>query len=104
MGCCGSNSSTDTPINNTANSSAAPKKASMAGRATESKVELAFKTKRANIFTEGVDFSEEGRTAFVQKRIQKSDKQTKTISKYIDISIRKREKKLIWERLILRFH
>jgi len=38
----------------------------------EDKIELAFKAKRANIFTEGVDFSRE---AFSQKKVHKTDKQ-----------------------------
>ena len=43
----------------------------------EDKIELAFKAKRANIFTEGVDFSRE---AFSQKNVQKTDKQKHLIS------------------------
>lgn len=83
MGCCGSSGSqnTDTPLNNNASSNAAGKKASVAGKNAENKVELAFKTKRANIFTEGVDLTE-GRQAFVQKRIPKSEKQSKAICKF----------------------
>lgn len=46
----------------------------------EDKIELAFKAKRANIFTEGVDFSRE---AFSQKNVNKTDKQKHLISMYI---------------------
>ncbi len=84
MGCCGSSGSTDTPLNNTANSSSVPKANTQGGKNTENKVELAFKTKRANIFTEGVDL---GRNAFVQKRIKKTEKQKKTICKSLRIPL-----------------
>ena len=44
----------------------------------EDKIELAFKTKRANVFTEGVDL---GRQAYVEKNIPKNEKQSQKISK-----------------------
>lgn len=75
MGCCTSTDSS-APLN-------AKSQTSSTGRETsakkEDKIELAFKVKRANIFTEGVDL---GREAFVQKRIPKTEKQMKVISKF----------------------
>lgn len=75
MGCCTSTDSS-APLNakrttNNAPSDSAAKK--------EDKIELAFKVKRANIFTEGVDL---GREAYVQKRIPKTEKMMKVISKW----------------------
>ena len=74
MGCCSSTDSS-VPLTKNASSTAVSK-----GKETkkEDKVELAFKVKRANIFTEGVDL---GREAFVQKRIPKTEKMQKLICK-----------------------
>ena len=74
MGCCTSTDSS-APLN-VKNSSNSIIKESAAKK--EDKIELAFKVKRANIFTEGVDL---GREAFVQKRIPKSEKMQKQIRK-----------------------
>lgn len=52
----------------------------------EGKVELAFRAKRANIFTEAVDL---GRQAYVEKKIPKSAKQASKICKSIDLVCRK---------------
>jgi len=76
MGCCTSTDSS-APLNTKAASHTSPNNANTAKK--EDKIELAFKVKRANIFTEGVDL---GREAFVQKRIAKSEKQLKVISKF----------------------
>lgn len=46
----------------------------------EGKVELAFRAKRANIFTEAVDL---GRQAYVEKKIPKSAKQASKICKIL---------------------
>ncbi len=83
MGCCSSTSS-ESPINNnpssTSNNGAAG--ANNAGgkqqKGKEDKIELAFKAKRANIFTEGVDLN---RNAFVKRAIPKTPAQAKTICK-----------------------
>lgn len=75
MGCCTSTDSS-APLNTKAASHTAPNSSNTGKK--EDKIELAFKVKRANIFTEGVDL---GREAFVQKRIVKSEKQLKVISK-----------------------
>jgi hypothetical protein len=74
MGCCTSTDSS-APLNskNTSTSSAVKESAGK----KEDKIELAFKVKRANIFTEGVDL---GREAYVQKRIPKTEKMLKIIS------------------------
>eukprot|EP01038_Epipyxis_sp_PR26KG_P006283 gene6283-8651_t len=75
MGCCASSSSSDTPLNNknpsSTNDRATPKKAQ------EEKIDIAFKAKRANVFTEGIDFERE---AFTQKKIEKNPKQIKIIN------------------------
>ena len=73
MGCCQSTDSS-APLNSRAPSNAAVRDTAK----KEDKIELAFKVKRANIFTEGVDL---GREAFVQKRIPKTEKMMKVISK-----------------------
>lgn len=76
MGCCTSTDSS-APLNtNKGNSGSSAAKDS--GAKKEDKIELAFKVKRANIFTEGVDL---GREAYVQKRIPKTEKMMKIISK-----------------------
>jgi hypothetical protein len=69
MGCCLSSGNAANPTGNT---SAGDKKGK------EDKIELAFKAKRANVFTEGVDF---GRKAFSLKTVPKNAKQTQTICK-----------------------
>ena len=85
MGCCSSTGS-EAPLNSSPNSAsntaAAANNANSAAKAKgkEDKIELAFKAKRANVFTEGVDL--ESRAAFVQKRIPKNPQQTKVISKF----------------------
>ena len=66
MGCCQSTDSS-APLNSRAPSNAAVRDTAK----KEDKIELAFKVKRANIFTEGV----------VQKRIPKTEKMMKVISK-----------------------
>lgn len=75
MGCCTSTDSS-APLNTKAPSHSSLKNGGTAKK--EDKIELAFKVKRANIFTEGVDL---GREAYVQKRIPKTEKQLKIISK-----------------------
>lgn len=86
MGCCQSKDS-QLPLNKDAVSSSSGAKG--AGKNQEEKIELAFRAKRANIFTEGVDF--ESRDAFVHKRIAKTAKQSTIISKshYIACFLRK---------------
>jgi hypothetical protein len=74
MGCC---TSTDSSVPLNAKSQASTTAKDTATK-KEDKIELAFKVKRANIFTEGVDL---GREAYIQKRIPKSEKQMKVISK-----------------------
>jgi cGMP-dependent protein kinase len=76
MGCCQSSTEESRPItaNNNRSSAAARK-------GKEDKIELAFKAKRANIFTEGVDL---GRNAFSIKHIPKNAKQTQLILSAID--------------------
>ena len=70
--CCSTNSDSKQPLKrnekNISNSNAQKK---------EDKIELAFKAKRANIFTEGVDFSRE---AFSQKKFPKTERQKHLIS------------------------
>jgi len=73
MGCCTSTDSS-APLNTKTPSHSSLKNGSTAKK--EDKIELAFKVKRANIFTEGVDL---GREAYVQKRIPKTEKQLKII-------------------------
>ena len=75
MGCCTSTDSS-APLNAKSPTSSTAKDI---GAKKEDKIELAFKVKRANIFTEGVDL---GREAFVQKRIPKNEKMMKVISKF----------------------
>ncbi len=76
MGCCSSNGS-QAPLNSgNANSNANNRQSKAGGQKKEDKIELAFKVKRANIFTESVDL---GRQAYVEKKIPKSAKQTKAI-------------------------
>lgn len=70
MGCC---SSTESLLDKS-------DKKNNLGTKKEDKIELAFKVKRANIFTEGVDF---GRDAFCVKKIPKTEKQSKLISNSI---------------------
>jgi hypothetical protein len=74
MGCCQSSAEESRPITSNSNnrSSAAVRKGK------EDKIELAFKAKRANVFTEGVDL---GRNAFSIKRVPKNAKQTQLIRK-----------------------
>lgn len=72
MGCCQSSAEESRPITASNRSSAATRKGK------EDKIELAFKAKRANIFTEGVDL---GRNAFSVKHIPKNAKQTQLICK-----------------------
>lgn len=74
MGCCASSTTSETPINNTPSSS--HPNASKARK--EDKIELAFKAKRANVFTQGVDLE---RQAYVQKKIPKNEHQSATICK-----------------------
>lgn len=74
MGCCTS-TETSAPLNAKGATSSTLRET---GAKKEDKIELAFKVKRANIFTEGVDL---GREAFVQKRIPKTEKMMKVISK-----------------------
>ena len=65
------------PLNSgNANSNANNGQSKASGQKKEDKIELAFKVKRANIFTEGVDL---GRSAYVEKKVPKTAKQTKTI-------------------------
>ena len=84
MGCCSSTGS-EAPLNNNPNSTSTSAATSTGANAAskqkgkEDKIELAFKAKRANVFTEGVDL--ESREAFVQKRIPKNAQQTKLICK-----------------------
>lgn len=73
MGCCQSTAEDSRPI------TAGNNRASAAVRkGKEDKIELAFKAKRANVFTEGVDL---GRNAFSIKRLPKNAKQTQLICK-----------------------
>ena len=79
--CCSSNESTtsESPMNNQSSSSA---------KKLEDRVELAFKAKRANVYSENMLETEEEqfeeRKAFIEKAIPKSAKQSKTISKLIN--------------------
>lgn len=75
MGCCPSTSS-QAPLSN---DQGGPPMRSSTAKKGEDKVELAFKAKRANVFTEGVDF--ESREAYVEKNIPKTTKQEKLIRK-----------------------
>jgi len=72
MGGCCSTSGSEAPLINSPNSSANSK------QRKEDKIELAFKAKRANVFTEAIDI---GRGNFTLKKIFKSDAQGKTICK-----------------------
>jgi hypothetical protein len=86
MGCC-SSSGSQAPLNTgNANSNANNRQSKAGGQKKEDKIELAFKVKRANIFTESVDL---GRQAYVEKKIPKSAKQTKAIceSNFIIVKI-----------------
>ncbi len=84
MGCCSSTSS-EAPLNNnpssTGNAAGGANAAAAAGKqkGKEDKIELAFKAKRANVFTEGVDLN---RHAFVKRTIPKNPAQTKTICEF----------------------
>lgn len=81
MGCCSSTSS-EAPLNpgSSSNESRLSKKSLSTNNKREDNLELVFKVKRANIFTEGIDL---GRQAFVEKKIPKSPKQSKLIRKSI---------------------
>jgi hypothetical protein len=76
MGCCASSTSSETAINNNPNSSSTTQAKKAGGK--EDKIELAFKAKRANVFTQGVDLE---RPAFNIKRTQKSESVSKIICK-----------------------
>lgn len=81
MGCCSSTSS-EAPLNNNPSSTAnAGNSASNAGKqkGKEDKIELAFKAKRANVFTEGVDLN---RNAFVKRNVPKTPAQANAICKF----------------------
>jgi hypothetical protein len=71
MGGCCSSSGSEAPLNTSPNSSANNKQ-----KIKEDKIELAFKAKRANVFTEAIDI---GRKNFIMRKIPKSDTQAKTI-------------------------
>jgi hypothetical protein len=71
MGCCNSK---DEPLNTRGSANLTVKDINTK---KEDKVELAFRVKRANIFTEGVD--DYGRETYIQKKIPKSEKQQKII-------------------------
>lgn len=82
MGCCASNGSS-APLNSgNTNSNANNRQSKAGGGKKEDKIELAFKVKRANIFTEGVDL---GRQAYVEKKISKTAKQSKLICKILQM-------------------
>jgi hypothetical protein len=81
MGCCQS-TECSSPLNPGLNSSNALASNLHKGKkAHEEKIELAFKAKRANIYTVGIDIERE-RDTFVQKRVFKTPKQAKTISQF----------------------
>lgn len=81
MGCC-SSSGSSAPLNpgnsNSVDANKPAKSQSIVKK--EGKVELAFRAKRANIFTEAVDL---GRQAYVEKKIPKSAKQASKICKFL---------------------
>ena len=52
---------------------------SAARKGGEDKIELAFRAKRANIFTQGVDLGQEARDSRAQKRVPKSQQQAAKI-------------------------
>lgn len=52
---------------------------SAARKGGEDKIELAFRAKRANIFTQGVDLGQEARDSRAQKRVPKSPQQAAKI-------------------------
>lgn len=79
MGCCQSSSGSESGINNAPNSSNPPP-AAKKGVSKEDKIELAFKAKRANIFTVGVDLE---RPAFNISKTNKSEAHSKLIRKRI---------------------
>jgi hypothetical protein len=80
MGCCQSTSGSDAAINSAPNSSNPPPPPRKAG-GKEDKIELAFKAKRANIFTVGVDLE---RPAFTISKTRKSEPHTKLICMFMN--------------------
>ena len=77
MGCCNSKTTSQTDLIDRQNARAAVK--SMKNTKKEDKIELAFKIKRNNVFTESVDLE---RLGYVAKNIPKTPKQKKIICKY----------------------
>lgn len=83
MGCCLSSGAEESRPITAGSSASAPSGSTTANRkGKEDKIELAFKAKRANIFTEGVDF---GRNAFSIKKVNKNAKQTQLIRKFTEL-------------------
>jgi hypothetical protein len=88
MGCCSSTSS-EGPLNSNPISEVAGAKAAVAAgkqKGKEERMELAFKSKRAYVFTEGIDLDH---NAFVKRTIPKDPTQTKTICKFSNYSFLK---------------
>ncbi len=83
MGCCQSSTVSETALNTQPNSSAAHHQ-SIVKKGKEDKIELAFKAKRANIFTHGVDLE---RQAFTIRRNPKSENHAKLICKHTLLKI-----------------
>ena len=75
MGCISSKPSN--VESNTQQSSSSPLQAKQAKSADEAKMELVFKAKRANVFTQGVDVQ----AVHTPKSIPKNQLQNQTISK-----------------------
>jgi hypothetical protein len=80
MGCCQSTNGSDAAINSAPNSSNPPPPPRKAG-GKEDKIELAFKAKRANIFTVGVDLE---RPAFTITKTRKTEPHTKLICMFLN--------------------
>jgi hypothetical protein len=74
MGCCASKESTTLLNDSHGNSSKA--RPSTVKKGKEDKIELAFKAKRANVYTIGVDLQRDG---YSLKNIAKNANQIKTI-------------------------
>ena len=78
MGCISSKPS-DIGSSTQQSSSSSPLQTNKAKSADEAKMELVFKAKRANVFTQGVDVQ----TVHTPKSIPKNQMQNQTISKII---------------------
>jgi hypothetical protein len=89
MGAC---CSKDTPLNEKLNSSSEQQQSGVAKTALEARIELAFKAKRANVFSANalgdiVEGEDEPRPTYVEKVIPKTSKQNKVIRTLLNTAL-----------------